>query len=146
MSKEVENILEQAERVFNKYQAIRKQPIKFDENTVLYRSELHMIDAIGKHENINVTKLSALMGITKGAVSQFVEKLSKKELILKRTSPLTDNEVVLTLTEKGQKAFDSHTEYHRKMYADFEKILGKYSPESQEALSSLLTCFECYLR
>ena len=87
MNTEVEIIMGQFERIFNEYEALWKQPIKYNENTVLYRSELHMI------------------------------------------------EVVLTLTERGNKAFESHKEYNKKMYEDFEIILNKYPKETCKALT-----------
>ncbi|OBR96525.1 DNA-binding transcriptional repressor MarR [Clostridium ragsdalei P11] len=146
MNKEITKIIEQFERVFNEYQDLRRQPIEFDKETTLYRSELHMIEAIGNYENINVTKLSKLLGITKGAVSQCLDKLLKKQMVFKNPSPLTDNEVVLTLTEKGKVVFEAHNTYHKKMYEDFDNILKKYSKEAQHALINLLAQLENYLK
>lgn len=135
MNTEVEIIMGQFERIFNEYEALRKQPIKYDENTVLYRSELHMIEVVGNYKDINITKLAKIFGITRGGASQGIDKLCKKQMILKKPSPLTDNEVVLTLTERGNKAFESHKEYNKKMYEDFEIILNKYPKETCKALT-----------
>lgn len=145
MVNKVENIFEQAERIFNKYQTLRKKPIPFDKDIVLYRSELHTIEVIGNNPNINVTTLAHQLGITKGAVSQCLDKLCKKQMVIKRPSPLTDNEVVLTLTERGKKVYESHEAFHKKMYSDFEDIFQKYSPETRDAVSDLLSYFERYL-
>lgn len=146
MSTEVEIIMGQFERIFNKYEALRKQPIQYDENTVLYRSELHMIEVVGNYKDINITKLANVLGITRGGASQGIDKLCKKQMIIKKTSPLTDNEVVLTLTERGKRVFESHKEYHKKMYEDFEEILDKYPKETCKALTSILTDLESYLK
>lgn len=64
-----------------------------------------MIEAVGNYKDINITKLANVLGITRGGASQGIDKLCKKQMILKKPSPLTDNEVVLTLTERGNKAF-----------------------------------------
>lgn len=146
MNTEIEIIMVQFERIFNKYEALRKQPIRYDENTVLYRGELHMIEIVGNYKNINITKLANALGITRGGASQGIDKLCKKQMILKKPSPLTDNEVVLSLTERGNKAFESHKEYHKKMYKDFEVILDKYPKETCKALTSILTDLESYLK
>lgn len=146
MNHEVETIAEQFERIFNRYQALRRRPVQIDNNTELYRSELHIIQAIGMHENINVTRLAGLMGITKGAVSQFAAKLIQKDMIVKRTSPFTDNEVILTLTGRGRTVFDTHQAYHRKMFAELESILDRYPPEVPKAITGLLDCYESYLQ
>lgn len=146
MNTEIEIIMGQFERIFNKYEALRKQPIQYDENTVIYRSELHMIEVVGSYKNINITNLAKVLGITRGGASQGIDKLCKKQMILKESSPLTDNEVVLTLTERGKRAFESHKDYHKKMYADFELILDKYPKQTCKALTSILTDLENYLK
>lgn len=145
MDYDIETIAGQFERIFNRYQALRRHPVPFDETTVLYRSELHLMDAIRMQENINVTKLSKSLGITKGAVSQFIEKLCKKDMVIKSPSPLTENEVILTLTDRGQRALKEHEAYHKSMYAAFDSILEQYPPETGRAVSELLACFETYL-
>jgi DNA-binding MarR family transcriptional regulator len=145
MVNEVENIFEQAERIFNKYQALRKKPITFDKDIVLYRSELHTIEVIGNTPNINVTNLAHQLGITKGAVSQCLDKLCKKQMVTRKPSPLTDNEVALTLTERGKDVYESHESFHKKMYSDFEEILKKYPAATRKAVSDLLSYFEHYL-
>lgn len=146
MNTEVEIIMGQFERIFNKYEALRKQPIQYDENTVIYRSELHMIEVVGNYKDINITKLANVLGITRGGASQGIDKLCKKQMIPKKPSPLTDNEVVLTLTERGNKAFESHNVYHKKMYKDFEIILDKYPKKTHKALVNILTDLEGYLK
>lgn len=80
MNTEVEIIMGQFERIFNEYEALRKQPIKYDENTVLYRSELHMIEVVGNYKDINITKLAKIFGITRGGASQGIDKLCKKQI------------------------------------------------------------------
>lgn len=146
MNTEIEIIMGQFERIFNKYEALRRQPIQYDENTVIYRSELHMIEVVGNYKNINITNLAKVLGITRGGASQGIDKLCKKQMIFKEPSPLTDNEVVLTLTERGKRAFESHKDYHKKMYGDFELILDKYPKETCKALTSILIDLENYLK
>lgn len=146
MNTEVEKIVGQFERIFNKYQALRKQPIQYDKNIVLYRSELHMIEVVGNYKDINITKLANMLGITRGGASQGIDKLCKKQMVLKSPSPLTENEVVLTLTKMGKMVFESHNAYHKKMYEDFEMILDKYPKEIYRVLVNILTEFEGYLK
>ena len=63
---------------------------------------------IGRNNKINVTELAEYLGITKGAVSQMVDKLIKKGMVNKEMVSDTENEVALELTEKGKIVCKGH--------------------------------------
>lgn len=139
MSKRINTeLIHRFERIMNKYNKSEKKPKDYGINEVLYRSEIHTIEAIGKNNKINVTQLAAYLGITKGAVSQMIDKLTKKDLVSKNTISETENEVALELTRKGWLVFNGHEEYHKEFYGEISKHLSKLSEESiQEVLDIL---------
>ena len=83
----------------------------FGVDRMLYPSEIHTIEAIGKNFRINVTQLAELQGITKGAVSQMVYKLVRKKFVKKIKFPRSGKEVFLELTPEGKKAFKGHEKF-----------------------------------
>lgn len=124
-----EELIHKFEKIMNKYNKSEKKPKDYGTNGLLYRAEVHTIEAIGKNNKINVTQLAAYLGITKGAVSQMVDKLIKKDLVCKKAISETENEVSLELTEKGWFVFNGHEDYHKQFYAEISKHLS-HLPES----------------
>lgn len=71
-----------------------------------------------------------------------VYKLEEKGLIRKRISPTTDNEVCLSLTDIGQKAYQAHIQYHEETNSDFFKELENMPEEYATYLIKLLEHFD----
>lgn len=138
-TKSMEELADLFVRVVNRYNEMEKIPYFTGTDLVLHRSEVHMIDAIGKNQDINITKLSKLQGITKAAVSKMIRNLVKKGLVTKSLSPETENEVVLNITDEGKKVFEIHREYHERLNGEFTGIFSGMSEQALDDLRSTLT-------
>jgi DNA-binding MarR family transcriptional regulator len=110
-------------RIMIKHSALEEQPIRFGESVVLTPREVHSIQAIGEHEQINIKELGDYFGITKSAASQMATKLLKKGLIKKRNPAHNNKELQLSLTKAGWKAFYAHESFHEKHMAVLKKRL-----------------------
>lgn len=130
------------EKVIHKYNQFEKQPREYSSGIVLKEAEIHTIALIGDYPDMNVTTLAKMRGITKGGASQMVYKLAEKGLICKRVSPDTDNEVCLSLTDAGQKAYQAHLKYHEEVQSDFFEELENMPEEYTEYLITLLEHFD----
>lgn len=137
-TKSMEELADLFVRVVNRYNEMEKIPYFTGTDLVLHRSEVHMIDAIGKNQDINITKLSKLQGITKAAVSKMIRNLVKKGLVTKSLSPETENEVVLNITDEGKKVFEIHREYHERLNGEFTGIFSGMSEQALDDLRSTL--------
>ena len=104
----------------------------------LHLSETHTIVDVGNHDNINVTGLAKLQGISKSAVSQMVSRLVKKGFIRKEPSPKTENEVVLSLTEAGKKVWQWHEKQHVWLSEKLTDIFAEYPRDTIAQLQSLM--------
>ncbi|MBD5095023.1 MAG: MarR family transcriptional regulator [Subdoligranulum sp.] len=124
-------------QTINQYNALEKKTHTYDINPPIYLSEIHTIVAVGAHEAINVTGLAQLQGTSKSAVSQAISKLVKKGFIEKRTSPDTDNEVILLLTEKGKQVFNMHESQHDWLKSQLAAVFEKYPQDTLSVLSGL---------
>lgn len=133
------------EKIMDKYAASEKKPRYYGTDQLLYRSEVHTIDAIGKNNNINVTNLSTYLGVTKGAVSQMIEKLIKKDMLVKTIVSPSDTEVALSLTLKGEQAFEGHRKYHHDFYEQIEQTIATISNEDIQTFLNILNKFEEFL-
>jgi DNA-binding MarR family transcriptional regulator len=126
------------EKVMNRYIATEKRSFDYDVGCLLYRSEIHTIDAIGKHNNINVTELSNYLGITKSAVSQMIDKLSKKGMVTKTVLSKSDTRVALALTSSGKKVYNAHNEHHRNLYRYMEQALATVTESDIDVYVSIM--------
>ncbi len=124
-------------RVVNRFNEMEKIPYFSGADLLLHLSEVHTIESIGKNEDINVTKLSKLQGVSKAAISQMIRKLVKKGLVQKSISPQTENEVVLRLTKKGKDVFEWHWHYHDRLNQEFAEIYAEMPAGAFDHLGEL---------
>lgn len=99
------------EKVIHEYIQVEQQKHCYGTDLLLSRTEIHTVVDIGNNPGIGITALAKKRGITKGASSQMIYKLSFKNLVEKRPSENSDAEVCLYLTEKGKTAYNGHAEY-----------------------------------
>lgn len=135
-------LIHEFEKVMNKYVACEKKPMYYGTQKLLYRSEVHTIEAIGKNPGINVTELAQYLGITKGAVSQMIDKLIKKEMVIKKQFSNSEKEVSLELSSLGQLAYDGHEDYHKEFYDKISSILQTVPQKDIEVFLEIMKSLE----
>lgn len=116
-------------KVVYKFNKLQEVPFSFDENEKLYLAEIHIIQAIGRKEEETVTGLSSSFGITKGAVSQIVGKLTQKGYLIKKRNPTNGKVVFLSLSEKGLITFQKHEILHDQTDKELSEFLGVLSDD-----------------
>ena len=126
-------------RIINKFKALEKIPIDHGTGDVLYASEINTLEIIGKYSGINITQLARKRGVTKGAVSQIVAKLVKKQLVTKNQTPDNDKVLSLELTNTGEVAFENHEKFHAKYDSP---MIEKLNAMSVEQLILITDTFE----
>lgn len=136
------NYLENVYRIINKYNQKMKKAKQYGTEDWLYPAEVHMIEIIGSHGEITTTRISSLLGITKGAVSQTTNKLAEKEMIIKKASKERTNEVLISLSKKGQTVFWYHQKLHEEMIKKVEDLLQEIPEENREVLQKILQSLE----
>lgn len=132
-------------RVISKTAARENIPRRMEDGTLLYRSELHVIDAIGSHPKLNMTAIAEIIGVTKGAVSQKVKLLEEKGYINRYKNPDNHKEVFFELTKKGTKTYQAHKDFHRQLNKKLFDAMGGYSPEDLDKIISFLAAIEKHL-
>nr|WP_275901682.1 MarR family transcriptional regulator [Paenibacillus sp. SYP-B3998] len=101
-------------------------------------SETHVIEQIGMHETINVTRLAEKMGMTKGAITKIGAKLLDRGWIEKFALSGNRKEVLFRLTPDGHSVYDVHEQYH--LYAEklFEDFINRYTDEEYQFIDRLI--------
>jgi len=129
-------------RVMTKLAELDHQARRYGTDQSLYHAEIHMIKAIKENEGIHVTGIADMMGVTKGAVSQIIQKLKRKGMIEADADPKNLSRLVLRLTPKGETAYQNHEMLHKSFDALFHKELDKASDEEKEFLARFLHSLE----
>jgi DNA-binding MarR family transcriptional regulator len=130
-------LIDQFVLVLNKFAALEKSPRDFGTGGKLFPSEIHTVNAIGRHPGMNMTDLASALGISKPAVTQIIAKVIKKNLVERYNGEGNRKEVLLRLTKSGRVAHRGHQEFHALMDADIINRLEKLTSREQDFLSGL---------
>ena len=131
-----EDIIDILLKYHNEVTKMSRKPNDYGTGYLVYQSEIHMIDFIGRHPDLNISELSAEIGMTKSAVSQIITKLYNKKFIVKLRYK---KEVTVRLTDIGLKLFEGHREYHetQNQYSVF-KNTQKYPVELKALIAEFI--------
>ncbi len=108
-------------------------------------SETHCIDAIGRLDLPNVTRVAGYMGMTRGAISKMTKKLLEKGLIEKYTLETNRKEIYFRLTEQGRLLFEEHDKRHKLWEKRDMEFLSRYSEEEIGTVRRFMEEFNAYL-
>ena len=141
----ITDIAQYVTKIKNKLNKLEKKSVDFGTGEKLYASELHTIEAIGEKYGNTVTELCNLFGTTKGAVSQIISKLEKKQLISKKRNTDYAKEINISLTEKGWVIFKSHKKLHKIMDVEFLSFMKTIPEDQLKTFLSILKNMEKYV-
>lgn len=117
---------ESINRIINAANSFLSKNRHYSEEVAATPTEAHLVTAIYNHPEANANNLARIMGFTKGNISLRTAKLCQKGLIEKYNKTNNIKEVFYRLTEKGQRLFDAHAQYHmdqnRQIYSKFVSL------------------------
>ena len=102
-------------------------------------AEVHCIDWIGMIDHPNVTKISEIMGLTRGGISRISKRLLGKGLIESYQEPDNNKEIYYRLTESGQSVYSEHKKIHSKVRQEWLSFFERYSDDEQAAILRFFT-------
>lgn len=130
-------------KLFRDINTIEEREIKTGEYKELSVNDMHVIEAIDIHAPKNMTTVAKSLMVTTGTLTISVNGLVKKGYV-ERTRSEEDRRVVLiSLTEKGRKAFAQHQCFHQEM---IESIIEGLSEEEQKILEHALSNLNRFFR
>ena len=78
------------------------------------------------------------LGLTKGAVSQTLSRLENKGIVKKIKDPFNKNELSLSLTSMGERAYELCKKTQKLLIRTLEKHLESNSQEEKRVISKFL--------
>lgn len=129
-------------RVSSKFSRVDKQPLVLENKENLSTREIHTVQAVGEGRVKNVTETAEYFGVTKGAASQMISRLVEKEYVRKAVSAHSNKEYVLSLTGRGEMAFQEHARQHGRELNELQNMLAELSTAELQHALSVLEIFE----
>lgn len=122
-------------KLFRNINAIEEQAIRTEEYKDVTANDMHVIEAIGIGEPKNMTSVARTLAVTTGTLTISMNSLVKKGYV-ERTRSEEDRRVVLvSLTQKGRKAFLHHQKFHEDM---IQAVVAGLSEEEKAVLQKSL--------
>jgi Transcriptional regulators len=137
MEKSIE-ILEKLIRLINKINQTNKVPKDYGTGDMLFHAEIHTIEAIRNHGNVNASELSNVLGVTNGAITQIISKLKKKSLVEQYNTAGNKKEVFYRLTDKGKIADLGHQNHHKESYMNLNQYIDSLEDDKITILNEFL--------
>jgi len=132
-------ILDTLVQVVHKASYVDSRPVDLGRGELLSAAEIHLIDMAGRFPADNISELAIRLGVTKGAVSQMVQKLEGKGFLTRKKDAGNRKNICLNLTPSGLKAFAWHKALHRELDRQILSYLTGLEEKDQVRLLSVLS-------
>lgn len=125
--------------IVHKAAFIDNQPVDLGDG-LLSAAEIHLIDMAGIFPSAHISELAVRLGVTKGAVSQMVQKLEKKGYLTRTKEGDNRKNICLQLTRSGRTAFYWHQELHRSVDVQILSLLNNLEEGEQLRILEIFSC------
>ena len=129
--------------LINEIWELEEKAIITDEFRDLSNNDMHVIEAIGLEEPKNMSTAARVLSVTVGTLTIAVNSLVKKEYVDRVRSNKDRRVVLISLTEKGRRAFAHHRQFHENMVG---AIMERLNEQELEVLVKALGHLEKYFR
>lgn len=130
-------------KLFNEIIEIEEKAIITEEFKDISNNDMHIIEAIGLGEPRNMSSLAKDMSVTVGTLTTAINSLVKKDYVRRVRSEKDRRVVLISLKEKGVKAFYHHKQFHEDM---IRATLDGLDEEQTRVLVKALTNLSSFLR
>lgn len=122
-------------KLFNRVLDTEAKAVITEEYKDITNNDMHIIDAIGIENPKSMSVIAKQLSVTVGTLTVNMNSLEKKGYIVRTRSTEDKRVVLVTLTEKGRKAFFHHRDFHMSMIRSAVKGL---EDDERRALISCL--------
>lgn len=136
MNSELQELIDLFLKILHLYSVINRKPKDYGTGDLLFFTELHTISMVAGNREINMTRLADIMGVTRGAISQTIRKLVRKELIIKDNIN-NRKEVTLKLSPKGRKVLKEQDSFQKEIFTFADALYERAKPEERDTVRRL---------
>jgi DNA-binding MarR family transcriptional regulator len=129
--------------IFNDILKVEHKAIDSFAPTPLTMAEMHIIEAVGKNPDLQMSEIARKLRVTLPTLTVSVDRLEEKGYIVRRRSEIDRRRVSIVLTEKGKQAFVDHSAFHAQMVdALFDNLGIDKMPVLMDSLAKLRDFFK----
>ncbi|MCI8416979.1 MAG: MarR family transcriptional regulator [Lachnospiraceae bacterium] len=129
--------------LFNDILDIEEKALIIEEFQDISINDMHVMEAVGLQEPKNMSTVAKALSVTVGTLTIAVNSLVKKGYV-ERVRSVEDRRVVLlSLTEKGRRAYAHHQRFHENMV---HAVVERLEDQELEVLVKALRYLEDYFR
>ena len=140
--KELTEMMNMFLKLFQKYSILIKDPKKLSNGETLHGREMETILTIGLNPEISNVQLTEKMGITKGAVSQTLSRLIKKQYVAKFKDPKNSKFNNLRLSDKGFFVYNEIMEKRKDALNEYVTLFNNSSQRDIEVVKIIVKNIE----
>lgn len=129
-------------KLFNNVLDSEEKAVITEEFKDITNNDMHIIEAIGIDEPRKMSDIAKRLSVTVGTLTTNMNSLEKKAYIIRQRSDTDKRVVLVTLTDKGKKAFFHHRDFHKKM---IKAIVGGLTEEEMKVMIKCLTNLNDFL-
>lgn len=130
-------------KLFRNVNAIEEKAIRTEEYQDVTTNDMHVIEAIGLDTARNMTSVAKTLEVTTGTLTIAVNSLVKKGYVDRVRSEEDRRVVLISLSDRGEKAYLHHQKFHQDM---IEAVVGELTEEEQQVLEKALTKLYAFFR
>ncbi|MCM1266863.1 MAG: MarR family transcriptional regulator [Bacteroidales bacterium] len=122
-------------KLFRDINTLEERAIRTDEYKDVTANDMHVMEAIGPEGAKNMSSVARELEVTTGTLTISVNALVRKGYVNRSRSEEDRRVVLVSLSEKGKKAYLHHQKFHQEM---IEAVLKDLSEEEQRVLEQAL--------
>lgn len=131
--------------LFNEIWELEEKAIITKEFRDITNNDMHVIEAIGMGDGNNMSTIARKLNITVGSLTTAVNSLVNKKYVVRERSEKDRRVVYVRLTEKGEKAYRHHEDFHSQMtQAVVDRLEENEIPVLLKTLDGLSDFFRKY--
>ena len=122
-------------KLFRNVNAIEERAMRTEEYKDVTTNDMHVIEAIGMEGARNMTSVARSLEVTTGTLTIAINSLVKKGYVDRVRSEEDRRVVLISLSEKGRRAYLHHRRFHEQM---IESVVEELTEEEQRILAKAL--------
>lgn len=124
--------------MINRYNSLEQLDITFIPRVKISHADVHLLDVMWKNPYKKASQLAEIFGVTKGAVSQQIKKLVKRDLINRVQYDDNCKEVFIELTDLGKEAVNNHKKIDMEVLESLNNILSETTDDQKTFLHNII--------
>ena len=101
--------------LFNEIWELEEKAIISEEFKDITNNDMHIIEAIGLGTGDTMSSIAKKLNVTAGTLTTSMNRLVRQDYVVRQRSTEDRRVVMITLTEKGERAYRHHAKFHEQM-------------------------------